>query len=88
VRVIGPAASDRASRVSTVSFRAEGVDRADIVTGVDGHNIGTRSWNFYSHRLIDALGLSPGNGVVCASMVHYNTLEEVDRLIDALDPLI
>ena len=26
-----------------------------------------------------------GNGVVRVSMVHYNTLDEVDRLIAALD---
>lgn len=27
-----------------------------------------------------------GNGVVRVSMVHYNTLDEADRLIDALEP--
>jgi selenocysteine lyase/cysteine desulfurase len=29
--------------------------------------------------------LLPQNGVVRVSMVHYNTVEEVDRLIAALD---
>jgi selenocysteine lyase/cysteine desulfurase len=33
------------------------------------------------------LGLAPQNGVVRVSMVHYNTIEEVDRLIAILDRL-
>jgi len=88
VRVIGPTASDRASRVSTVSFKVDGTDSADIVHAVDRHKVGIRYGNFYSKRLIEALGLADGNGVVRASMVHYNTIEEVDRLIDLLDELI
>ena len=32
-----------------------------------------------------SLGLAPMNGVIRASMVHYNTVGEVDRLIAALE---
>jgi selenocysteine lyase/cysteine desulfurase len=38
--------------------------------------------------LIDALDLARQDGVVRVSMVHYNTLEEVDKLIRALDQII
>jgi len=34
---------------------------------------------------IERLGLAGNSGVVRVSMVHYNTLAEVDRLIGALD---
>jgi selenocysteine lyase/cysteine desulfurase len=37
---------------------------------------------------MEALDIDPGDGVVRASMVHYNTTEEVDRLIRALDEVI
>jgi selenocysteine lyase/cysteine desulfurase len=37
--------------------------------------------------LIEALGLGGHQGVVRVSMVHYNTLEECDRLIDHLSRL-
>lgn len=46
--------------------------------------VAVRHGDFHSRRLIEALGLAPG-GVVRVSMVHYNTLDEVDRLIAALD---
>jgi selenocysteine lyase/cysteine desulfurase len=38
--------------------------------------------------LIDSLGLGPSNGVVRVSMVHYNTADEVDRLIDVFDQIL
>ncbi len=37
---------------------------------------------------MEALGVDPEDGVVRASMVHYNSEEEVDRLIRALDEVI
>jgi selenocysteine lyase/cysteine desulfurase len=40
---------------------------------------------FYAKQLIEALELQNQGGVVRVSMVHYNSLEEVDRLIKYLD---
>ena len=45
---------------------------------------GIRWGHFYSKRLIDCLKLADGDGVVRLSLVHYNTVEEVDRLVDAM----
>jgi selenocysteine lyase/cysteine desulfurase len=39
----------------------------------------------YAHRLCEALGLDPVDGVVRVSAVHYNTVEEIERLIEVLD---
>jgi selenocysteine lyase/cysteine desulfurase len=39
----------------------------------------------YAYRLCEALGLDPADGVVRVSLVHYNTVEEIDRLIAVLD---
>jgi selenocysteine lyase/cysteine desulfurase len=55
---------------------------------VDQDKIGIRYGDFYAARLIDTLGLRPQNGVVRASFVHYNTLDEVNRLVDTLDRLL
>ncbi|MFO7616760.1 MAG: aminotransferase class V-fold PLP-dependent enzyme, partial [Bacteroidales bacterium] len=87
VRIIGqPEATD--TRVPTISFLADGHDSAAIVREVDRHRIGIRYGDFYARRLIDDLGLSPVNGVVRVSMVHYNTIEEVDRLVQVLDRIL
>lgn len=85
LRVIGPREADRAIRVPTIAFKVEGKDSAEIVRAVDEDRIGIRFGDFHSRRLVDHLGLQPGNGVVRVSMVHYNTVDEVDRLIGSLD---
>ena len=42
-------------------------------------NIGVRDGHMYSPRLMKRLGLSLEGGAVRASLVHYNTVEEVRR---------
>ncbi|MBE7200646.1 MAG: aminotransferase class V-fold PLP-dependent enzyme [Parafilimonas terrae] len=85
LRVVGSRDPDRAVRVPTVCFKAEGRDAADIVRHVDAAKVGIRHGDFHSRRLVEALGLADRNGVLRASLVHYNTLAEVDRLLEALD---
>ena len=84
IRVIGERTSDAAVRVPTIAFKVAGRDSAAIVAAVDQDPIGIRFGDFHSRRLVEQLGLLEGNGVVRASMVHYNTLEEVDRLVESL----
>ena len=84
VRVIGRRQAGP-DRVPTISFKAEGRDSAEIVGAVDPHGLGIRFGDFHSRRLVERLGLAGDGGVVRVSMVHYNTLDEVDRLVGALD---
>jgi selenocysteine lyase/cysteine desulfurase len=88
VRVVGETTADRTVRVPTISFVADDKRAEAIVTAVDPHGIGIRFGDFHSKRLIESLGLAPQGGVVRVSMVHYNTIEEVDRLCAVLDRLL
>ncbi|HSM82909.1 MAG TPA: cysteine desulfurase-like protein [Nodosilinea sp.] len=88
VRVIGRQTDDPAERVSTISFVVDGLSSDRIPPVLDAQNIGIRYGHFYAPRLIEDLGLLPQQGVVRVSMVHYNTLEECDRLIAHLEPLL
>jgi cysteine desulfurase family protein (TIGR01976 family) len=85
IRIAGERTSDRAVRVPTISFKVEGRNSADLVREIDAHRIGVRFGDFHSRRLVERLDLADGGGVVRVSMVHYNTVEEVDRLVAALD---
>ncbi len=85
VRVIGPESSDAAIRVPTISFVAEGRHASEIPTALDGEKVAIRWGDFYAKRAVQSLGLQSAGGVIRISMVHYNTLDEVDRLIRALD---
>lgn len=86
VRIIGKAHTR--GRVPTISFVVDGVQSEAVVRRVDEHRIGIRFGDFYARRLIEALGLERFGGVVRVSLAHYNTLDEVDRLITALDQAI
>ena len=88
VTIIGRRGADAAERVPTISFTVQNRASDTIVGETDTHRIGIRYGDFYARRLIEDLGLSEQNGVVRVSMVHYNTLDEVDRLVAALDGII
>jgi len=85
IQIIGRRDSDPQTRVPTIAFKAVGRDSADIVTEMDKGAVGIRHGDFHSRRLIESLDLAADHGVVRVSMVHYNTVEEVDRLIGHLD---
>ncbi len=88
VRIIGQPQANRDLRVPTISFVVEGINSQTIPLQIDKHNIGIRFGDFYAKRLIEDLGLDKQGGVVRVSMVHYNTIEEVDRLIQALETVL
>ena len=83
--VIGSRDPDRATRVPTISFKPVSGEADALVRRVDAARVGIRHGDFHSRRLVEALGLAERGGVLRASMVHYNTVDEVDRLIGALE---
>ena len=88
VRLIGNPNAARDKRAPTVAFTVEGRDAGDIARAVAAHQVAIGAGDFYAARCIEALGLADRGGVVRASMVHYNTADEVQRLIRALDEAI
>jgi cysteine desulfurase family protein (TIGR01976 family) len=88
VRLIGSDTMALDDRVPTFSFVVENKDSALIPEALAAHHIGIRSGHFYAKRLVESLGLMDCGGVVRVSLVHYNTVEEVDRLIEQLIPLL
>jgi selenocysteine lyase/cysteine desulfurase len=52
------------------------------------HRIGVGNGHFYALRCVEALGMDPEDGVVRVSMVHYNTVEEVQKLVGVLDAIL
>jgi selenocysteine lyase/cysteine desulfurase len=87
VRIIGKRETDRKLRVPTISFVVDNRKSSSITAEVDRYKIGIRYGHFYAKRLIDDLGLAPRDGVIRVSMVHYNTHEEVDKLIRVFEKL-
>jgi len=71
-------------RVPTVCFNVRGVPPSTVAATLAGKGIGVRDGNMYSPRLLGRLGISPDAGAVRASLVHYNTLDEIDRFVAEL----
>lgn len=88
VRIIGNASPSAEIRTPTVSFVLDVRDSASIPRETDRHKIAIRWGHFYAPRLIEFLGLAEQNGVVRASLVHYNSHDEVMQLIRVLDEVL
>ena len=71
-------------RVPTLCFNLRNVPPATVASRLAGAGIAVRDGHMYSPRLMRRLGLSPEQGAVRASLVHYNTREEIDRFVGAL----
>jgi cysteine desulfurase family protein (TIGR01976 family) len=71
-------------RVPTFTFNIPGVDPADVAGRMAEAEIGIRDGHMYAPRLMDSLGLAMDKGAVRASLVHYNTLAEVERFGEVL----
>lgn len=88
VRLLGRATADRDQRMPTFSFTVRGKSSADVVAGLHRYNVAVNNHHFYAKRLLEAVGVDPDDGVVRASLVHYNSHADVARLIDALDSVL
>ena len=88
IKIIGKDTADREKRVPTISFVHSKMKSDEIVERVDDYRIGIRFGDFYAKKLIEDAGLKEKNGVVRVSLVHYNSLDEVKRLIWVLKKVI
>jgi cysteine desulfurase family protein (TIGR01976 family) len=73
-------------RVATYSITHHTLSPTDLATSLAGQGIFTWPGNHYALPATEALGLEP-DGTLRISALHYNTLEEIDRTIDALNNL-
>jgi selenocysteine lyase/cysteine desulfurase len=71
-------------RVPTFCFNLPGVHPAAVARDLAAADIGARDGHMYAPRLMERLGLAIDDGAVRASLVHYNTLGEIDRFAEAL----
>jgi cysteine desulfurase family protein (TIGR01976 family) len=71
-------------RCSTVSIRLANHSPAEIAAFLGERGIFTWDGNYYALNLTERLGVEAKGGLLRIGLVHYNTTEEVDRLLAAL----
>ncbi len=74
-------------RVPTISITHPKLSASQIAFELGERGIFVWDGNYYALELTEQLNLEP-EGMVRLGLVHYNTLEEVDRLLDALQEIL
>lgn len=73
-----------AERCSTLSLRIGNHHPTAIATYLGERGIFTWDGNYYALNLSERLGVESQGGMLRIGLVHYNTMEEVERLLAAL----
>jgi cysteine desulfurase/selenocysteine lyase len=80
LRMFGPPAGEE--RAGIISFELQGVHSHDVAEILDRHAVCVRAGHHCAQILMERLGVA---ATTRASFAVYNTREEVDRLVDALN---
>jgi cysteine desulfurase family protein (TIGR01976 family) len=89
VKVYGITEADRFPwRTPTVGMRLYGYSPRHVAEKLGDRGIFTWNGNFYALGLTEALGLEASGGLLRIGLVHYNTAEEVERLLTAIKELL
>lgn len=75
-----------AGRVPTFAFNLPGRSSEEVAHELAAREIAVWHGDYYAVEVMRKLGLE-GTGAVRAGFVHYNTADEVDRLLEALGEL-
>jgi selenocysteine lyase/cysteine desulfurase len=73
-------------RVTTFAFNVEGLSARDAAARLGDAGYAVWHGDYYAVEVMKRLGLEE-TGAVRAGIVHYNTAEEVDGLLDAITAL-
>ncbi|MCC6455218.1 MAG: cysteine desulfurase-like protein [Caldilineaceae bacterium] len=77
--------ADWKSRVATVSIRKEGTTPEQLASALAAENIFAWDGNSYALNLSEALGVEESGGLLRLGLVHYNTLDEIERCLRVIE---
>jgi cysteine desulfurase family protein (TIGR01976 family) len=75
-------------RVPTFCFDVPGRSSTEVAARLAERDVAVWWGNYYALETMKRLGVDPELGAVRAGIVHYNTAEEVDRLLAGLAELV
>jgi cysteine desulfurase family protein (TIGR01976 family) len=72
------------SRAPTIALTRQGHNARDLAAHLGQHEIYAWSGHFYALELAEACGVLPQGGFLRLGLMHYNTPDEVDRVLEVL----
>lgn len=96
LRIVGPESPSSSTRAPTIAFiitdpsgkHSVGTSKRIHTTLVRDGKLGAQQGHMYAHKLVSSLGLDLEDGVVRLSLVHYNTVEEAQRVTELLGKVL
>lgn len=80
--------ADLARRVPTVALTVAGHTPRALAEGLAQRGVFVWDGNYYALNLMERLGLEEHGGALRIGLAHYNTAEEVDRIVAALREVV
>ena len=75
-------------RCATFAVRIEGLTPLELATKLGDRGFFTWDGNYYALNLTEHFDVEKSGGFLRIGLVHYNTTEEVDRLLAALREIV
>ncbi len=75
-------------RCATLAIRIENHTPLELATKLGEHGFFTWDGNYYALNLTEHLDVEKSGGFLRIGLVHYNTIDEVDRLLTALQEIV
>jgi selenocysteine lyase/cysteine desulfurase len=84
-RLYGLGKDGVAERTPTFALRLEGQQPRSVAAALGRRGVFVWDGNYYALAAMERLGLEESGGAVRVGFCHYNTVEEVDRVLEELD---
>jgi cysteine desulfurase family protein (TIGR01976 family) len=82
------AAPDGIRKTPTIAFRVEGYSTDQVCVRMLQHGFFIAAGDFYASTIAERLGIKDSGGFVRAGLAPYNTEDEVERFVTALEVLV
>jgi cysteine desulfurase family protein (TIGR01976 family) len=82
------AAPDGIRKTPTIAFRVEGYSTDQVCVRMLQHGFFIAAGDFYASTIAERLGIKNSGGFVRAGLAPYNTEDEVERFVTALEVLV
>ena len=87
LRLIGKNKITNKDRAPTIAFTSSKQSSSEVSKILVSNKIATRNDNFYAWRCLEALGIDTIDGLVRLSLTHYNSKEDSDLALKALNKI-
>ena len=87
LKLIGKNKICNKNRAPTISFTANNKTSKEVSHHLVKNKIATRNDNFYAWRCLKALDINAEDGVIRISMTHYNSSEDIYKLLKIIEQI-